>query len=333
MTTAISSADLTRQFPTEQIEAKPEIVETSEDVSRIELKKRRAIEDGKCYRALVARVDVQARRLNGLPTERSGIDELPPTFDPDLLPKQAARMQMFSDTLQELGTLVQTADKAIDLFDGSARALVDEKSALDDITHKDLYDKVNAGLDELENDWLDHYRQALQKYIEFFSEFNKIMAELHKHITVHDDGKKVNINFVQITRQLDALMAKYAGADGQLASFSSEADAKKFIDSLGVTGLVIEQSGGKWHVKYDLQPVRDLRGSTGGDIVIDWDMAKYNAWQSAKDSHVESLQYVSKVLGEKNSRNLQIFDSVVKALSSLIESIGQADRDVISNFS
>jgi len=332
MTTPIALANLNIPFSSERIDFESEVIDIAEENGQFALKKRKAIEDGKRFGALVSRIAEQAARLDALPTDRSNADRQALAFDPDALPEQALRMQTFTDTLQELDALNQKSGKAFDLFEGSARALVGEPGLRNSITDRDLNDQVEQALDGLKNDWLNHYQEALGKYTEFFAELNAIMADLHRYVKASDDGQKVEIEFDTIKIRLYELAIKYQGDDGKLASLNSEADAKKFIESLGVSGLIIEQSEGKWHVKYDLGPLVDLVVSMPSAAKVTWDMMQYNAWQSGKDSRIEELQHISKVLGEKASRNLQIYDSVVKALSSLVEGIGQVNRDIVSNF-
>ena len=84
-------------------------------------------------------------------------------------------------------------------------------------------------------------------------------------------------------------------------------------------------------VTLDTGPVSKLIDSMPASRTT-WDMARYNAWLSGKDSYTEQLQHVSKVLGEKYSRNLQLLDTLFKALSSSIDSIGEADRTFVNNF-
>jgi type III secretion system IpaD/SipD/SspD family effector len=204
-----------------------------------------------------------------------------------------------------------------------------------DESHREFFDRLAEAMKDLDKNWLSNYENALAKYIDFFSEFNTIMADLQKYIKASSDGQKVEIDFTNVGRGLLALKLKYSRTDNALASFPTEAEAKKFIDDLGLSGLSIVRSpdDGQYKVMIDMSPLNSLIDSMGSPLgKVNWDMARYNAWLSGKDSYTEQLQHVSKVLGEKYSRNLQLLDTLIKVLSSSIDSMGEADRTFVNNF-
>jgi type III secretion system IpaD/SipD/SspD family effector len=210
-------------------------------------------------------------------------------------------------------------------------------SGVDDIAprwHSEFFDKLIEGADDLYDDWIKKYEEALKKFIEFFDEFSKILRE--KYI-VGGDEKEIKLHFYALYTGLEALMAKYGSPDNGLAHFSTEAEAKAFIDKLGLSGMTVKQAAdGSYAVMVDIGPVQQLYASLEGKnehgiFEVSWNISKYNAWVSSKDSIVEQLRHASQVLGEKYSRNLQIYDSVIKAISSTIDSINEADKAYIHN--
>jgi type III secretion system IpaD/SipD/SspD family effector len=198
-------------------------------------------------------------------------------------------------------------------------------------SHRDFFDRLAEAMRDLDENWLANYEDALARYIEFFTEFNNIMAELQAHIKASDDGQKVEVDLGSLRSRLEALVSEYSRTDRGLAYFSSQAEAQKFIDDLGLAGLGLVQTADGYMVTLDTGPVSDLIDSMPTSNTT-WDMARYNAWLSGKDSYTEQLQHVSKVLGEKYSRNLQLLDTLIKVLSSSIDSIGEADRTFVNNF-
>lgn len=198
-------------------------------------------------------------------------------------------------------------------------------------SHRDFFDGLAEAMRDLDENWLANYEDALARYIDFFTEFNRIMADLQAHIKASDDGQKVEVNLGSLRSRLDALVREYSNTNRGLAYFSSQADAQKFIDDLGLTGLSLRPTADGYVVTLDTGPVSKLIDSMPASRTT-WDMARYNAWLSGKDSYTEQLQHVSKVLGEKYSRNLQLLDTLFKALSSSIDSIGEADRTFVNNF-
>lgn len=200
------------------------------------------------------------------------------------------------------------------------------------ISHGDFFESIGDSLTDLNDNWLKKYESALAKYIDFFSKFNSIMADLHKYVSANHDGTKIGVDFGELRLGLIGLLAGLNAPGQGLAYFSTREEAQNFIDDLGLTGLTIDGANGSFRVNIDAGPVNALLDSMPS-VREEWDMARYNAWLSGKDSYTEQLQHVSKVLGEKYSRNLAQFDNFVKLLSQTVDSIGEADRTFVNNFS
>jgi type III secretion system IpaD/SipD/SspD family effector len=210
-----------------------------------------------------------------------------------------------------------------------------EKSprGLDDIAprwHSEFFDQLIGDAENLQDDWISKYEDALKKYIEFFDAFSEA---LRQNYIEGGDEKNIRVDFTKLRAKLEELAAKFRDPEtGGLASFATKQEAEAFIAKLGLEGMHVQQKAdGSFAVMVNLGPLEELWVSTFGDGPMDWNISKYNAWVSSKDSIVEQHRHVSQVLGEKYSRNLQIYDSVIKALSSTIESINEADKTYIHN--
>lgn len=209
-------------------------------------------------------------------------------------------------------------------------------------SHNDFYAQISAMIALLQTEWLSKYQDALGKFLEFYKEFSDIM-EMLKPEAVGDKGDIV-IKFAEVHRLLKNLETKYGLDTSALASFPSMAAAEAFKASLGLPGLTITgpSADGQFHVKMDMSAIKDIRRSMWNTIPDDptqegepWhdgermDSAKYNAWVSSKDSNMEQIKHVSKVLGEKLSEMTQKFDNIVKILSSTIDKISEADKGFV----
>lgn len=206
-------------------------------------------------------------------------------------------------------------------------------------SHADFFAQISALLGVLQTEWLSKYQDALAKFLEFYQEFSDIMEEIYPRA----DGDKgdVHIDFNVPHPKLKALIAKYGLDANSLADFGSKEAAESFKDSLGLPGLKLTgpDSDGRWHVKMDTSAVEDLMKSmehgfvpgrpNPGGIVMD--SAQYNAWVSAKDSNMEQIKHVSKVLGEKLNEMTQKYDNIVKILSSSIDKMSEANNSYVHN--
>lgn len=207
-------------------------------------------------------------------------------------------------------------------------------------SHADFFAQISALLEVLKTEWLSKYQDALAKFLEFYQEFSDIMEDL-KPVAEGDKGD-VNPNFSTVYYRLVALAEKY-GTDpsvaNALASFSTQAAAENFIKSMGLPGLkVMRGEDGKYHVMMDVSAVEQIADSmvfvntpVGPILKGTMDSAAYNAWVSSKDSNMEQVKHVSKVLGEKLNEMTQKFDNIVKILSSSIDKMSEANNAYVHN--
>lgn len=196
-------------------------------------------------------------------------------------------------------------------------------------SHADFYAQISALLGVLQTEWLSKYQDALGKYLEFYQKLSDVMEQIFP--SASGDKGDVHINFELPHAELKELIEKFGLDENALASFGSEAAAAAFKESLGLPDLTITgpDANGQWHVKMNLSSAEDLKKSmehgftegkpNPGGIVFD--SAQYNAWLSRKDSNMEQIKHVSKVLGEKLSEMTQKYDNIVKILSSTIDKI------------
>jgi len=205
-------------------------------------------------------------------------------------------------------------------------------------SHAEFFAQISALLEVLKTEWLSKYQETLSKFLEFYKEFSDIMEGL-KPVASGDKGD-VKINFTKVFEELKDLAERYGLDANAFASFSTKEAAEAFRTSLNLPGLVIDGpgEGGLYHVKMDLTAVTDLMHhmknpnheypEPGGVIM---DSAQYNAWVSQKDSNMEQIKHVSKVLGEKLNEMTQKFDNIVKILSSSIDKMSGANKTYVDN--
>lgn len=204
-------------------------------------------------------------------------------------------------------------------------------------SHADFYAQISALLGVLQTEWLSKYQDALGTYLEFYQK----LADLMENIPTKAVGDKGNVlvDFSLVHGQLEQLAKEYGLDANSLANFPSKEAADAFKESMGLSSLKVTGPGadGRWHVKMDTSAVVQLYTSMESAITPGkpWptgetmDSAQYNAWLSSKDSNMEQIKHVSKVLGEKLSEMTQKYDNIVKILSSTIEKIAEADMSFV----
>lgn len=208
-------------------------------------------------------------------------------------------------------------------------------------SNADFFEQIGALLTILKTEWLSKYQDSLARFLKFYTSFSNIM-EMLKPAASGDKGA-VKIDFTAVHQKLTLLSWDYALDRNALAGFPSRAAAEAFRVSLGLPGLGVTGpgSGGLYYVKMDLSAVKGLIASmedgteqnAGNPLPNDhvMDSSAYNAWVNQKDSNVEQIKFVSKVLGEKLNEMTQKFDNIVKILSSSIDKMSEANMSYVRN--
>lgn len=195
-------------------------------------------------------------------------------------------------------------------------------------SHADFYAQISALLGVLQTEWLSKYQESMNVFLKFYQKFSDIMEKIK--FEASGDKGDVTADLGPVRADLIALMQEFVSFQNSMASFPSLGAAEAFRDSLGLPGLEIyEQSNGTYHVIMDVTAVEGLVASMPPDGRFTWDSARYNSWISAKDSNMEQIKHMSKVLGEKLSEMTQKYDNIVKILSSTIDKITEADMSFV----
>lgn len=196
-------------------------------------------------------------------------------------------------------------------------------------SHADFFAQISALLEVLKTEWLSKYQDVLSNFLEFYRELSDILEQIK--FEASGDKGDVTSDFTKVKAALDKLYTDYAVLTGALASFSSYEAADAFRKSLGLPGMsVVRGSDGTYKLMMDLEPIRGLLNDMP-DGKVKWDSARYNSWISAKDSNLEQIKHVSKVLGEKLNEMTQKYDNIVKILSSSIEKMSEANNAYVHN--
>jgi type III secretion system IpaD/SipD/SspD family effector len=196
-------------------------------------------------------------------------------------------------------------------------------------SHADFFAQISALLEVLKTEWLSKYQDVLSNFLEFYKKFSDIMEQIK--FEASGDKGDVTSDFTDVKAALDKLYTDYAVLTGALASFSSYEAAEAFRKSLGLPGMgIVKGSDGTYKLMMDLDPLSGLLNDMP-DGKVKWDSARYNSWISAKDSNMEQIKHVSKVLGEKLNEMTQKYDNIVKILSSSIEKMSEANNAYVHN--
>ncbi|WP_102944452.1 IpaD/SipD/SspD family type III secretion system needle tip protein [Stenotrophomonas sp. VV52] len=204
-------------------------------------------------------------------------------------------------------------------------------------SHAQFFEQISALIAILQSEYLSKFQDALSQFLVFYDSFSNIM-EMLKPVASGDKGD-ITIDFTLVHAELKKLANETLNDSMVLGKFTSQAAAEAFKKSVGLPGLNLYGPGadGVYRLTMDTSAVDDLVSSmedkNGDPLPKDhkMDSAQYNAWISAKDSNMEQVKHVSKVLGEKLNEATQKFDNIVKILSSSIDKMTEANMSYVRN--
>lgn len=204
-------------------------------------------------------------------------------------------------------------------------------------SHAQFFEQISALIAILQSEYLSKFQDALSQFLVFYDRFSNIM-EMLKPVASGDKGD-ITIDFTLVHAELKRLANETLNDSMVLGKFTSQAAAEAFMKSVGLPGLNLYGPGadGVYRLTMDTSAVDDLVSSmedkNGDPLPKDhkMDSAQYNAWISAKDSNMEQVKHVSKVLGEKLNEATQKFDNIVKILSSSIDKMTEANMSYVRN--
>lgn len=181
---------------------------------------------------------------------------------------------------------------------------------------EDFFSDLLEMIEFIKYGYLGVYEDLITKYSAFFKEFNEsIMSKMGGWIEGVNEGKDVKISG-DLRLALDALIQKYSSIpDGVLFTGATEAEALKWAAAFG-SGTVRPDGNGGFVVMMDLSPLQAMYDSLapGGDL--QWDSAKFQAWQTGFNSQESELKNQLQVFTTKYGNANSYYENFNKILSS-----------------
>jgi type III secretion system IpaD/SipD/SspD family effector len=231
-----------------------------------------------------------------------------------LVPSQAPQQQsmanaFFADSMPELQ---RVANGAAELLSASPAPLANTSSSGSDDFFSDLLEMIKF----IKDGYLGVYEDLITKYSAFFKEFNEsIMSKMGGWIEGANDGKEVKISG-DLRLALNALIQKYSGIPGGvLFTGATEAEALKWAAAFG-SGTVRPDGNGGFVVMMDLSPLQAMSDSLAPGGSLQWDSAKFQAWQTGFNSQESELKNQLQVFTTKYGNANSYYENFNKILSS-----------------
>lgn len=224
-------------------------------------------------------------------------------------------------TVQEARQLLKA------LLPADVRALAEQGA---DGSHREFFEAISEVIGRLDGELKSRYSDLLAGYVKFYKELTNILADIKDQLGKPDSDGMVNVDFTKLREKLTRLKDTWA-VKGFGAVFSSRAEAEKLLAELGIEGLAVVRlpDGGGWQVGIDTDLIDSLQHVfplNKGPIST----SALNELLQQKETMMERFNFINRALPEKYQRRLQMWDALVKLLSSTIDTVTEADRSVIA---
>ena len=187
-----------------------------------------------------------------------------------------------------------------------------------------FFDDLRGLIDLVGAEYLAVYENVIQRYSAMFKAFNEqVTAKLAEHIKGIDDGKKVQLNGNQIRSALIRVINQFAvypaGAlyplPGQPQTPSSYQDSLRWAAAMGLPASQV-QPRPPFAVMMDATPLYTILNSIPGSDVVEWDSARFQAWQTGFNTQESEMKNQLQVFTSKYANAHAYHDNFNKVLSS-----------------
>ncbi|WP_237142328.1 IpaD/SipD/SspD family type III secretion system needle tip protein [Pseudomonas gregormendelii] len=330
-------------------------------------------------RSLVSHLDSERQRLQETGVALNGLSraisapprEGMPHPDPEYFAGRSADGQRLQRQLQNVLETVQAAKPQGNLVDASLRELaelgldgsLDERRVADTLSQlrhlpdtpaelqqtlsspkgsEDFFEQLKEMIGFIRGDYLAIYEALLEKYSNFYAEFNReIMANMGDWTGGRDDGKKVWLSS-KLRTALDKLLNKYgshpAGTVYPLPDVkgdypkTTKDDALKWARAMGLKdSAVVAVPGGGFRVQMDLSALTAMRDAAPVKAAT-WDSAVFQAWQTGFNSLEGDLKNQLQVFSTKYGNANSYYENFNKILSSQLSQLAETLRAMAGAF-
>lgn len=205
-------------------------------------------------------------------------------------------------------------------------------------SHSDFFKEIADLIARLDGNLSREYSDLLKGYVEFYRELTDALRGLREQLGTPDKDGNITVNFGSLVRALEAIKTKWA-SKGFGAVYATKEDADRFLAELGIEGLAVVAVDGGWQIGIDSSVIDSLISVFPlGDLVlpplpirkpVTISANALNELMAQKEVMMERFTFINRALPEKYQRQLQMWDSLVKILSSTIDAVIEADRAFI----
>lgn len=228
-----------------------------------------------------------------------------------------------------------------------------------------LWSGMAAALGEIQGNYVDVYKNATSKYVQFQSDFNKEVRGklsvcikepvIEGQVTKDNAGQFIYFNAgtykdrygeYGLQKYAQDLYNKYFNADGSAkdqaavlfpdqaagsaVTGKSKREAEQWAKDMGlsVDHCVRQLADGKYIVQIDPVPLKSIidgLSGKGGNIRTQL----YDSWHQLFEAQAEDVSKATQALAQQYSHAISVYDNLQKVLSALIEACLAVARDCL----
>lgn len=223
-------------------------------------------------------------------------------------------------------------------------------SGTNSIADRDICDKIRDLMDTVNEEYLSHFENAVEKQTQYWREFTAIQAKLAEFTSASDDNIKLEVT--QLKALLETLStiqqtgskkcnSEYviypAQSESIVSTTVTEEEAKKWAAALGLNDdcvalVEFEDGSSGYVVTVDLSPVKqmvsDLSNLTQKSSIT-MNPAKYQAWLTGFNAQAENIKTSCQTVTTKYSSANSLYDSLIKLLTSTISTMTESAKEYL----
>ncbi|MFQ6283733.1 IpaD/SipD/SspD family type III secretion system needle tip protein [Yersinia enterocolitica] len=216
------------------------------------------------------------------------------------------------------------------------------------ISDRGLCDKIRDLMNDVKDDYLSVFESAVEVQMTFWREFTETQAMLAKYTSASGSDIKIEVKQLrdELNKYISNIAEKYVIYPNRedLWWHVTQEDAIKWAKALGIpesnvrfmTHYILQDGFlykvERFGVTVDIEPLEkmlsDLNALTSGDSIT-MNPAKYQAWLTGFNAHVENIKTSCQTITTKYSSANSLYDSLIKLLTSTITTMTESAKEYL----
>ncbi|SDD38430.1 type III secretion system translocon protein, IpaD/SipD family [Cupriavidus sp. YR651] len=196
----------------------------------------------------------------------------------------------------------------------------------------DIWNELASSIRKLQDGELALLEKAFEKNLDLYQDIVTLLGELNNYVNAVGDNK-IALDCDKIHARLTAIVDKYSGEAGTIATRPTKEEALEICETLGLKPEnCLVQRDGAWVVTVDLSNVRAMIANLPSRERTEISVARFNTWKAGFDAQVSRIEDGMQRIGQKHANAYSRFENYHKTIVSIIQSMADMLRVFCQNF-